>query len=179
MNRNLPIAVACLLTVAVSSAHAQSPTFSAVFTQVQPGETLTLTHTTGQQLTGKLVDGSATSLKLSINGATREFLGTDVRKVVRRDSAKNGALIGLAVGAVPGIVLGGLFMTYCENEASSCPSAPLILGAMTGLGGMLAGYEIDRHINRVLFESPKRTAAVRVAPLLARDRKGVAVSLTF
>lgn len=171
--------ILCSLLLATAAASAQTATFAALFTQVRSGDTISVTDANGQEFTGKLTDATSAGLTLGINGANREFRESGTRKVVRRDSAKNGVLIGFGVGAVPGVVLGSLFMTYCTNEATSCPLAPIYGGTLTGLLGALAGYEIDRHINAVLYKSAGQSPTVRVAPVLDRSRHGVAVSLAF
>jgi hypothetical protein len=79
-----------------------------------------------------------------------------------RDSRLNGFLIGLAAGAVPGIMLGMGIRRYCENEATSCPSAVPIFGVIGGLGGGAIGFGIDSAIHQSpTFGRPRPSPGVR------------------
>ena len=65
----------------------------------------------------------------------------------RRDSRVNGFLIGFAIGAVPGILLGMAIAKYCENESSSCPIAIPYYAGLSGLAGGGIGFAIDGWIH--------------------------------
>lgn len=82
-----------------------------------------------------------------------------------RDSRLNGFLIGFAVGAIPGVILGMGISRYCENEARGCPIAVPVAGALFGFAGGGIGYAID--------------GAVGESRTLARPRPGPGVRFSF
>src|SRR5213594_4084222 len=83
---------------------------------LKPGDTIQVTDAQGRKTTGKLGELATSSLQLLVRKTGfdgRDSLipqtrlsERDVRKITfeRRDSLLNGALIGLAAGAVPGIL---------------------------------------------------------------------------
>jgi hypothetical protein len=80
----------------------------------------------------------------------------------RRDSRLNGFLIGFALGAVPGVVLGWKISQYCENESTSCPAVIPLFGGLSGLAGGGIGFAIDSAIHQSpTFGRPSPTPGVR------------------
>ena len=65
----------------------------------------------------------------------------------QRDSRLNGFLIGFAIGAVPGILLGMAIADYCENESTSCPIAIPYYAGLSGLAGGGIGFAVDGWIH--------------------------------
>ncbi len=94
---------------------------------------------------------------------TSAMAHTSPQPAKRHDSRLNGFLIGLAVGAVPGIMLGMGINTYCENEATSCPAAVPIVGGLTALAGGGIGYAVDGaiHGQALTFGKPRPSPSVR------------------
>lgn len=110
------------------------------------------------------------------------FSMSDIRRIELEvdDSNVNGALYGAAAGA--GVMFGLL-------AASDCPfdSCVGILFAGTALLGALPGAVIGTVVDastkerRLVFDTTRHesTLNLRVVPILTRDRKGLAVSLSF
>lgn len=103
-----------------------------------------------------------------------------------RDSLLNGTIAGLGVGLTAGAVIGfsdlggPLSKRYCENESpgTNCTAnafvTTVIFGAIgAGLGALIDGSRSSR-VNRPVRERP-----IDVAPIIRRDRKGMALRLTF
>ena len=79
-----------------------------------------------------------------------------------RDSRLNGFLIGFAIGAVPGIVLGVAFNSYCNDEGSGCPIVIPIAGGLFGLAGGGIGFAIDSAIHQSpTFGRPRPSPSAR------------------
>lgn len=115
---------------------------------VHTGTKVIVADDSGQSTKGKITELSAASMALLTSDGERVAFSSDrVRRVSRIDSKWNGFLIGAAAGAVPGAWLGNAFKTYCDNEAASCPRAPLIMGAAFGLVGGWIGAGIDGMID--------------------------------
>ena len=94
------------------------------------------------------------------------------------DSLKNGALIGLAAGAVAG----ALFMVaVCEGE-SGCAAGGAVLGAGAG-AGVGVGIDAARGGKKVLvYRAPGASGSARLslAPVLITPHtKGLAVAYSF
>lgn len=84
------------------------------------------------------------------------------------DSLLNGILIGAAIGAVPGIY----YLIADPNECTGlCPEEYALIAAGAVVGGL-----IDRAITR---KPAAGSRAVRIAPVLTRQRKGVQLAVRF
>ena len=159
---------------------AQTVPFARLSDHVKVGDVVSMTGPDGRLTIGEVAELTATSLTLLVNEAERRaFAEGAVRRVAVRDSRRNGALIGLAIGAVPGAWLGTLMTTYCTNEASSCPAAPFVLGAATGVTGAAIGAGIDGLINRAVDVAPPRGAGLTVSPVIGAGRQGILMSIRF
>jgi len=81
----------------------------------------------------------------------------------KKDSRLNGFLIGAAVGAVPGVLLGVGFRSWCVNElGSNCDVWVPVTGASFALIGGGIGYAIDGAIGQSLtFVRPRPSPGVR------------------
>jgi hypothetical protein len=81
----------------------------------------------------------------------------------KKDSRLNGFLIGAAVGAVPGVLLGVGFRSWCVNElGSNCDVWVPVTGASFALIGGGIGYAIDGAIGQSLtFGRPRPSPGVR------------------
>ena len=163
MIRTLGVALLASLTV-VSTAAAQDPlgSFANVAASVKPGTIIYITDEKGEQRKGKITELSPASLQIITRdkyAETLTFPADSIARVTRVDSRLNGFLIGLAAGAVPGIMLGYGFTTYCENESASCPWAPAVLGGIFGLAGGGIGYAIDGAIDgqRLVYSKMRAT----------------------
>ena len=118
---------------------------------VKTGTVVFVTDEKGAQTKGKVTELSSASMQLLTPGMrerTVVFPSDRVVRVSRIDSRRNGFLIGAAIGAVPGIILGSLFNEYCYNEGGGhCPAMIAIVGGSTALIGGWIGYGIDGAIN--------------------------------
>jgi len=140
-----------LLTVA-SAASAQTvvDSFARLPEVVKKGNVVMVTDEKGQQTKGKISELSPASLTILHGGFEQPsvFPSDRVMRVSKIDSRLNGFLIGLAAGAVPGILLGMGFKSWCVNESGhNCWAAIPYTTALLGLGGGWIGFAIDGAIN--------------------------------
>jgi hypothetical protein len=139
--------------------------------------TITVTDRNGREFRGTVADASETRLSLWMSGAIHRFDVGDVRSVrVRRDDGwLDGALLGAAVG-------GGLSaLMFLDNECRDDPACYAAVAVYAGIGG-LAGLGIDALLHRddVVYTAPPAGAQrLTVAPLLARGRNGVRLTIVF
>ena len=171
--------VAALLLLIIPSAEAQqiAGTFDQLRVLVKPGDTLTVTDSTGQRMRGRLAELSASSLRLDVSGGLRQFQDSDIDTIEKRgsDSLKNGALIGMAVSgglAVLGMAASGV---ASEDPGFFVAGTLLYSGIGAGIGVGIDALIEGRHVIYARSNSAKMTLAI--APILSRSRKGVLLSL--
>ena len=184
----LPLRLAMVAAVAVfivmpSQSAAQEPpeTPPAVFQDlpllVNLGDRIAVTDDTGRELQGDLVDISPSALSALVAGTRYDLQESQytVSRQRRQDSVKNGALLGLLVGA------GSAAVVLASSDDYIYPVQWALTPVAMGGVGLSIGVLVDSMITKsTLIFSKKRSArGVSVAPLLSRDSKGVAISLGF
>ena len=167
-------------------AHAEAQTaasFDELPLVLRPGDRVTVTDDSGRNITGQIIDLSPSTLSLAARGARLDLSAADVSFIRQRrpDPLRNGALIGLGVGAIPVAIISWFGYAYALGEGGNpwgvVPFAGMYLGLAAGIG---AGVDALIQRNHVIY-GPMGAAQRRltVSPLLSGDRRGVAVSLRF
>ena len=179
----LPLRLAMVAAVAViivmpSQSAAQEPpeTPPAVFQDlpllVNLGDRIAVTDDTGRELQGDLVDISPSALSVLVAGTRYDLQEANITGIRqwRPDSVKNGALLGLLAGAGSAVAL---------LEASDVQWA--VMPVFMGGEGAGIGALVDAMITKstLIFSKKRPARGISVAPLLSRDRTGVAISLGF
>jgi len=148
MTQRIHVATAAVLLLA-TTATAQS--FAALEKQTTLGSTLYVVDNAGEETKGRLVTLSDLSLTLQVDGARQQFALADVARVERqkRDSVRNGVLIGAAVGALAGFTLGkSLDSPACPRRGPECGQGALI-GTINGaFWGAVGGWIVDALVHR-------------------------------
>ena len=148
------------------------------------GDRVTVRDGGGRDLTGRLVELSSWSLALDVGGARRELYDFQVASVHqwRPDPLRNGALIGLLVGALPSTFITMSLYIYGKNHGGSALYGGLIgaglsFGTSAGLG---AGVDALLDTPYLVYGNTRRTRrSVSVSPLMSEGNRGVALSLGF
>ena len=160
---------------AVPSMAQMARTFDDLRADALRGEIVSVMDQGGTKVEGRVVRISATSIDLLVNDGSRKWAASDVAWITqRRGHAGRGALTGLAVGAVSGVLL-ALTDGECQNygyEGCGRQDAQwaLFLGAFFGGIGAGAGAAIGAAIRpeRVLYAAPSPSSThvfeLRVAP---------------
>jgi hypothetical protein len=179
------VALAAVLRLA-APAVAQEPvrSFDLLNARLKPGDTVWLTDAEGREIKGTVRDLSPGSLWLKTEGADREFSASGVQAIraQRRDSLKNGVLIGAVVGLAGGAAACLANPECSGDEAAAGVTAGLALvGAAAGAG---IGALIDAAVKGpklLVYRAPGAPgqARVSVAPVIGPRAKGVAVSFAF
>ena len=174
-------------TVFATALHAEAQTaasFEDLSRLLRAGDRVTVTDAHGEDLEGRIIDLSPSTLALEITGNRRYLGAADVSSIRqrRRDPLRNGTLIGIGVGVIPGVLLSAMVHSYANNEGGS-PGRAVATSMIFSLGvGAALGAGVDAMIqgSHVIY-GPTGAARKRltVSPLLAADRRGVAVSLGF
>ena len=204
----LAMVAAIAVTIAMpslSAAQAPSETPTAAFHElpllVSLGDRITVTDDTGRELQGELIDLSPSALSVLVDerhdlqetdsaGKTwcpdgwrciahrrYDLQETDIAEITQRhpDSLKEGALRGFVSGAALASVL------ILSDGLGFHPGHLLLgIGVYGGIGAVV-GVVVDsaRVGSRVVYDTRGSSRRVSVAPLISRDRQGVAVSLGF
>ena len=174
---NTPLSLTLLLLIVASVAPAAAQTASS-FEQLAPvlesGDRVTVTDSIGRTRTGQVIDLSPSALALLIDGKRYRYREAQVHTVRQwqPDSLRNGALFGFAVGAALGA-------TALDPQAD-ITGGPLAF-ALSAVAGMGIGMGIDAATvsGQIVYQSTGIARRVTVAPLLARNRRGLAVSFGF
>ena len=180
----LAMVAAIAVTIAMpslSAAQAPSETPTAAFHELplllSLGDRMTVTDDTGRELQGELIDLSPSALSVLVDDTRYDLQETDIAAVRQRrpDSLKDGALWGFMAGAA--IISGLMLSSGCSFHPTGVLAA---IGVYGGLGaGIGAGVDSAHVGSRVVYDTRGSSRRVSVAPLISRDRKGVAVSLGF
>jgi hypothetical protein len=182
--------VAILVAVPFASprvAAAQEPvkSFDQLNTRLKPGDTVWVTDAQGREIEGRIESLGPDAIKLDAGGA-RIFAAADVGLIRdgRRDSLKNGTLIGLGIG-------GGLAAAWCiaaaTDDPAISPGVECFEGAVVFGGlGTLFGLAIDAANpgkGRIAYRTPgspgAASARLSIVPVVTPRAKGVAVSFAF
>ena len=67
--------------------------------RLRPGDAVAVIDGTGAFSDGVVRSLASDSLTITVGQASRMWAGDDIRKIIRRDSKKNGILIGAGIGA--------------------------------------------------------------------------------
>ena len=203
----LAMVVAVAVTIAMpslSAAQAPSETpaaFDELPRLLKLGDRITVTDDTGRELQGELIDLSPSALSVLVDerhdlqetdsagktwcpdgwrciAHTRyDLQETDIAGIRQQhsDSLKEGALRGFVSGAALASVL------ILSDGLGFHPGHLLLgIGSYGGIGAVV-GVVVDsaRVRSRVVYDTRGSSRRVSVAPLISRDRQGVAVSLGF
>lgn len=146
------ILVASLLFASFGYAQPSEATLASVANEIREGESLLVTTSDGARISGRVVSLTAASLTLDTRQGARTLRAGDVRRIVVKDSIRNGLLIGLASGAAAGAAGGLLLNAICVNETGACPGIVLLLTAIGGGAGAGIGAGLDGLRHRTVLD---------------------------
>lgn len=156
-------------------ARAQTPatSFDELRLRLKNGQTVVVTDTSGQRIKGKVRELSGSPPALAVlTPAPRTFVEGSIAEIRTTDSLLTGALVGGGIGA--GLALWDYLIDPSE------PGNGVIFGVAIGVGTAV-GAGIDALIDgrRLLYRAGPQERTVTIAPIAARNRKGVQVSVRF
>lgn len=162
--------------------------------QVRPGDAVIVVLATGGEIEGKLGAFSSSSLTLLVGRSQRELQQGEIFLISQsgRDSLLDGALRGLGLGAIVGVLapfafVAPPFLPKTGNCVQPCRvgSDQILATSVAFFGGVGAtiGLVVDAVTNRdrrVIYAAPAAPLTkIVVSPILSHDRKGVLLSLRF
>jgi hypothetical protein len=171
-------------------AAAQVPvrSFDQLNTRLKPGDTVYVTDAQGRQIIGKLRELGPSGILVD-DGGPQTLGPQDVRLIEERsaDSNKNGAILGLLIGAGGGVAIGAwMYQTNGFSTGDFWPDALIYGGIGAGVGAAL-GVMFDGMVRsgpkRVVFRAaaPAGPGSARLsfAPVITPRAKGVVVAFSF
>lgn len=189
LTRRAAVVAAVVALAAPALAAAQEPvkSFDQLATRLKPGDRVWVTDAKGREVEGTIQALGPNALTLDAE-QPRNFAAGDVSLVrtAKRDSLKNGTLIGLGVG-------GSLAAAWCIGAAATddpaisagveCAEGLIVFGGL----GTLIGLAVDAASpgkGAVLYRAPGAAgspgyARLSVAPMITPRAKGIALALRF
>lgn len=134
-----------------ASAQRAARSFEELQVRVKIGDIVYVIDASGLETKGRIATLSDVSLALTLDGTRRDFVESTVKRIDwrRRDSARNGLLIGLGTGALLG------FLVARTADSPSCPRSGIecgqgaLLGAVGGaFWGGVGGWITDALIRK-------------------------------
>lgn len=146
--------------------------------RLRPGDAVAVIDGTGAFSDGVVRSLASDSLTITVGQASRMWAGDDIREIIRRDSKKNGILIGAGIGAAT-------LLGLCRSRATRyyvkpCPHYEgALMHGLTGFFGLgiggIVGFIADEKMMETLYE---RSGSVRLAVSPAVSAKGLGARVT-
>lgn len=145
----------CIGTATIVQAQEVASSFEQLRLLVKPGDTVIVTDTSGQGVTGRIAELSSSSLRLLVNGSRRDVAEIEVRMIKRKEHAAlgTGAKWGFAIGAAAGLAV-VLATGCCNHEEGGAWVLPLAVGLYGGVGsGIGIAVSASNRTQRLVYES--------------------------
>ena len=128
----------------------------------------------GTEVSGKLVGIRPDALVLRIDGVEHRIDRDHVRRIQKRDSLKNGAVVGTLVGAVVGGLGAGIADCPGREAGGPCPGARVGLAALAVITYAGFGLGLDAMVKgrTTIYAAPPGPAAGRDGRASSRSRCG-------
>ena len=138
-------------TSAEASDQQPASTFEELRLRLQPGDTVHVVDASGHETRGRVATLSELALMLTVDGERREFAAAVVKQIDRRrrDSVRNGLLIGVGTGALLGFGLGrSVDSPNCPRSGIECGQGALIGTVGGAFWGGVSGWITDLLIRK-------------------------------
>ena len=142
-----------LLGCATAWAQGTAPAVPDLGAKVKTGDIVDVADTDGRHVAGRVVDLQAETVTLTGAGQRFTIPSNRVVRITKKDSVKNGALIGLAIGAVPGAIGAWAISTICDNEGADCGVGSAVLFALGAGAGLAIGAGADGLHHAVVYDT--------------------------
>ena len=142
-------------------------------------QTVYVLDRSGIETTGKLLGLSPDTLVLLVADVERRFDRADVARIQKRDSLKNGTIIGAAVGVAMGLVAAGVSDCPGTHPAGACPAsrAAIVVVSAGTYAALGAGVDAVIRGRTTLYEAPPQSPTrSALGPATAGAVLAVAVS---
>lgn len=138
--RSVVVAIALLLVPALTFAQASKP----VLPDLEAGTCVWIANSQGLELHGDLINVSPDAIEIDTAAGPRRIAVADVWTIMKKDSNKNGFLMGAGFGAVGGVMLGAVSGTVQTKDTNRGFTATMVVFGALVYGGI--GAWIDNAI---------------------------------
>ena len=176
-----------LAAVVPAAAQTRVTSFDELRRHLQPGDTVAIARTAGEPVTGRVIAlrDVHIDIRAATKGATQEEIAIPVDAIRwlerRRDSTRNGAMIGAGVGAG---IIGVFFVRALAIDRNDIDGwGPIYAGGAALFAGIgaLTGWAIDAAQSKPALRFDAASigkVAISVAPTVSR-RPRFALTLSF
>jgi hypothetical protein len=178
----LAFALVAMLCSQAALAQTTSPSLQQTFSKLKLRQLIYVEDEGGQRFKGTVSRFGLREIVIRSEGTVtglKPFAMDRVTKISTIDSRRNGLLIGLAAGAVTGLLAARTHSELCDQESSgNCSTAFAIFGSVGTVGGAWIGWKLDDLISRetVVYSREARTGRAS-AP--AGGRYALAANISF
>jgi hypothetical protein len=146
--------------------------FQVLQNRLKPGQTAVVVDRSGREIVGTVAEFSSNSLVLRNGSVGQSFDAADVAIIKRAGPIWDGAVKGAGIGMLSMfIALSGCYGSSCEKGSF------VVLGG--GVGAAI-GLGIDAAFGpKTVYRSAQPPRRLAVAPVVSKDRQGVAASIRF
>jgi hypothetical protein len=181
---HLRVALVCAIVIGAVSlpvlAAAQTSFDSLVASgRLEEGDAVAITEVNGRRFNARVESLTPSALIVTSDRGRWTFAPDQLSSVRTRDPLWNGTLIGLGIGFGVAVVT---TRAMCGSNDSECAAiVNLVLGIPSVAGGAAVGALVDALRRETVYRGPagSRGGALRIAPMLSRDRQGIRLSVTF
>lgn len=169
------LAAALILTVSgEASAQSSGPALQG---RLKHGKKVAITDDRGNSIRGRVADAGADFVTLSRSGDRFDIKYSDIVVIEKVDDVKNGAMIGLLVGA--GLFVADVWVSS-QDGITLNPAGYAVFAALYGGLGAGAGAGLDALIggNRTIFKRGE-TARISMAPNVGPHRAGARIAVSW
>jgi hypothetical protein len=158
----LVLASVLATTLTSSAAPAQSAVEPWAGLKTSDLDTIYVRDVNGAEMSGKLLQLNPDSLLLLVGGVERRFDLPEVSRIQKRDSLKNGTVIGAVTGIMMGVLAAGMSDCPGDEPGGNCAALratalALSIGVYAGLG---AGVDALIPGRTTVYERRRTAAAV-------------------
>jgi hypothetical protein len=136
----------------------------------------------GSSVKGRFDSVVGSSVRIRSGGRTQDISGDSITEIKKQrpDSNLNGLLIGLAAGAGAGLVATSVSCGSNDPECSAI--ATVVFVPIFAGGGAGVGVLIDQLLHKydpIYVSQTNGHPRWRLSPLIARDKKGLLLTISF
>jgi hypothetical protein len=125
--------------------------FDELAVRIRAGDTVYIVDAWNGETKGRIATLSDAALTLTVDGARREFAAEAIRRIdrQRRDSVRNGVLLGAGAGAALGFATGrSADSPACPRPGIECGQGAMIGTVGGALWGAVGGWIVDLLIRK-------------------------------
>ena len=160
------LTVTALLSLLPAAALAQTP--KVTLPDIEIGQRVWVSNSQGLELHGELIRISPDMVEIATAAGPRRIATADVWTIMKKDSNRNGFLIGAGVGVFSGVMMGAVEGGYATGSAGGTTAAAIVIGVAFygGIGAWIdSAIEGRELIYRRAAESS--TSTFSLAPIVS------------